>query len=195
MCVCHKACNPLAKPFDKRYKSGNREFISLALVEDIALCDPGAEPRLRDLEYEEHYYRKDRNTEPLVSKDRVDLILRVFISCEDLAAFNILDDLIYKVKALSVSRFYYLFVREINVALNVRGGLTLADDRNCLGDNFLESVTRGGYGFNNGTVELLGERFYVDLGLLLFICVGLVKSNYDGNTELKQLCCEEQATA
>ena len=52
--------------------------------------------------------------------DAVDLILRIFVFCENFSLLYLLYDAIDKLKTFSVGSLNRFFIRQVNVRLNIR---------------------------------------------------------------------------
>ena len=86
-------------------------------------------PDLRDLEYQEHDHCEDGNAEPFVGKNGVYGISEVSVFCKDFTVFDLFYNGVDVFKTFSVSFFYGMFVRKVDISLYVRGLLLFA----CMG--------------------------------------------------------------
>ena len=159
------------------------------------VCNGSTNPNLRDLEHEEHYNGKNRNTEPFVSKNGIDLITEVLVLGQNLTGFYVFNDLVYKIKTLTVSSFNNCLIGKIDIALNVRSALSIVSMSNCSFNNRFQTICRSGNGVYNRATKLSGKSLCIDLSTFLFIKVALVQSHNNGNTKLQKLSSEEKATA
>ena len=133
------------------------------------------------MEHEEHNSGKDRDAEPLIGQNIVDLILHGRILGQNLARFNLGNNSVYKSKSLSVGVFYNCLIRKIYIALHVRRDLPFSNDKDGCGNHFFHALGRGRNRLNNRTTELRGECGGINFGFFLFIYVGLVQGNDHGD--------------
>ena len=100
---------------------------------------PYAGTCLRDPENSPHDESEDRNAEPLIRKDSIDLVANISFFGKYLTCFNLFYDSVYKLEALTVSSFDNGFVGKVDVTLMIRCFLCLTCQGCGSGDKCLES--------------------------------------------------------
>ena len=180
MSILKKAADPLLEHFNETYKG---------------VCDKRADPGLGNAKHKEHYQTEDWNAEPLVCKDLVDFIVYRAVSCKHLTALNRRHDALNELKAISVRGLDCFLVCHINSCARVGGCLTLSNHGNRGGNKLGKSLAVNRNCVYDFAAKLLGERFCVNNCLLFLVNIALIESEYNRDTQLKKLRCEEEATA